>query len=64
MTSNVDYNPKDPPSVYSNAIIHSRLSEYTKMARVVHGSEYDPSTSNLDGEVIMRVGGDKKHGRY
>ena len=26
--------------------------------------EYDRSTQPLDGEVIMRVGGDKKHGRY
>lgn len=63
-TSDVDYNPEDPPSVYSNATVHSRLSEYTSMARAVHGPEYDPSTQDLDGEVVMRVGGGKKHGRY
>jgi hypothetical protein len=34
------------------------------MARAVRVSEYDPSTQNLDGEVIMRMGGGKKHGRY
>jgi hypothetical protein len=51
-TSDVDYNPEDPPSVYSNAIVHSRLSQYTEMARVVHG------------EVVMRVGGGKKLGWY
>ena len=40
------------------------LSQYTLMAREVHGAEYSPSSQDLDGEVVMRVGGDKKHGRY
>ena len=30
----------------------------------VNGPEYDLSIQHLDGEVIMRVGGGKKHGRY
>jgi hypothetical protein len=63
-TSDVNYNPEDGPEAYSNATVHSRLSEYTSMAREVHGPEYDPTTEDLDGEVVMRVGGGKKHGRY
>lgn len=63
-TSDVNYNPEDGPEAYNNGTIHSRLSEYTSMAREVHGSEYDPSTEELDAEVVMRVGGGKKHGRY
>ena len=63
-TSDVDYNPEDEAEPYSNATVHNRLSEYTSMAREVHGPQYDPSTEDLDGEVIMRVGGGKKHGRY
>ena len=63
-TSDVDYNSKDGPEAYSNATVHNRFSECTSMAREVHGSEYDPSTEDLDGEVIMKVGGGKKHGRY
>ena len=63
-TSDVDYNSKDEPEAHNNATIHNRLSEYTSMAREVHGSEYDLSTEELDGEVVMRVGGGKKHGRY
>ena len=59
-----DYNPEDGPEAYSNATVHNRLSEYTSMAREVHGPEYDPSIEDLDGEVIMRVGGGKKQGRY
>jgi hypothetical protein len=63
-TSDVNYNPEDGPEAYSNATVHSRLSEYTSMAREVHGPDFDPTTEDLDGEVIMRVGGGKKHGRY
>ena len=34
------------------------------MATEVHGPDFDPSTEPIDGEVVMRVGGGKKHGRY
>jgi len=63
-TFDVAYNPEDPPSAYSNESIHSRLDGCTSMARVVHGPEYDPSAHDLDGEVVMRAGGGKKHGRF
>ena len=62
--SDVAYNPKDPPLAYNNESVHSRLNGYTLMTRLVHGPEYDPSTHDLDGEVVMRAGGGKKHGRY
>jgi hypothetical protein len=63
-TSDVDFNPEDPPSAYSNPSIHSRLSEYTSVARSVHGPKYDPSTQDFEGYLVMRVGGGKKLGRY
>ena len=63
-TADVAYNPKDPPSAYSNEFVHSRLDRYTSMARLVHVLEYDPSTHDLDGEVVMMAGGGKKHGRF
>ena len=62
--SDVTFNPDDPPEAYSNASIHSRLSGYTLMAQEVHGPEFDPITQPIDGEVIMRAGGGKKHGWY
>ncbi|TVU13163.1 hypothetical protein EJB05_40695, partial [Eragrostis curvula] len=62
--SEVSFNPEDPPSAYSNATVHSRISQYTAAARQVHGEDWDPSTHDLDGELVMRVGGGKKHGRY
>jgi len=63
-TANIDFNLEDPPEAYSDPSIHSRVSEYTAMARQVHGPQFDPSTQDLDGEIVMRVGGGKKHGRY
>jgi hypothetical protein len=63
-TSDVTYNPDDGPEAYTNPAIHSRLSEYTAMAKEVHGPNYDPRTEDIDGDVLMRVGGGKRHGRY
>jgi hypothetical protein len=63
-TSTVDFNPEDPPESYSNPAVHSRISEYTSMARDVHGPEWNPDTEDIDGELAMRLGGGKKHGRY
>ena len=34
------------------------------MATEVHGPEFDPSTTPIDAEIVMRVGGGKKHVRY
>jgi hypothetical protein len=64
VTSDVNYNPEDGPEAYSNATAHNRLSEYTSMATEAHSLDYNPTTEDIDGEVVMRVGGVKKHGRY
>jgi hypothetical protein len=64
MKSDIGYNPEDPPSAYSKETIHSHLNEYKPVVREVHGLEYDTSTQDLDGELIVGVGGGKKHGRY
>ena len=34
------------------------------MAQEVHGPEFDAINEPIDEEVVMRVGGGKKHGRY
>jgi hypothetical protein len=64
VTSDVTYNPEDGPDVYSNPTVYSRLSEYTAMAQEVHGPNYNSRTEDIDGDVLMRVGGAKRHGRY
>lgn len=63
-TADIHYNPEDPPEAYSNPSVHSRLSSYSEVAKEVHGQDFDPRSRDLDGEVVMRVGGGKKHGRY
>jgi hypothetical protein len=63
-TSNVTYNPDDGPEAYTNPAVYCCLHDYTAMAQEVHGPEYDPSTEQIDPDVLMRVGGGKRHGRY
>ena len=63
-TPAVSYNPEDPPKAYTNPSVHTRISEYMSATRSVHGPQYDPSTKDFDAEIIMRVDGGKKHGRY
>jgi hypothetical protein len=62
--SDVTYNPDDRPEAYSNPTIYNHLSEHTAMAQEVHGPDYDPRTEDIDGDVLMRVGGGKRHGWY
>jgi hypothetical protein len=63
-TSDVSYNPDDPPEAYTNPTAYDRISEYTSTARSIYGNDYNPSSQDLDAEVVMRIGGGKKHGRY
>jgi hypothetical protein len=63
-TSSVTYNPDDGPEAYSNPAVYNHLSEYTTMAQEVHGPDYNLRTEDIDRDVLMRVGGDKRHGRY
>jgi hypothetical protein len=63
-TSDVTYNLEDRSEVYDNPTFYNRLSEYTTVAKKVHGSEYDLRTEGIDGAILMRVGGGKRHGRY
>ena len=57
--SDITYNLGDVPKTYNNPSILPRLYEYTK----VHGPVYDPEIEDIDGDVLMRVGGSKIHGR-
>jgi hypothetical protein len=60
----VSYTTEDGLEAYNNATVHNRLSEYTTMAKEVHGPEFNPRTEDIDREVLMRIGGGKMHGWY
>jgi hypothetical protein len=62
--SDVTYNLDDGPEAYNNPTVYSHLHDYTAMAQEVHGPEYDPRTEEIDSDVLMRVEGGKRHGRY
>jgi hypothetical protein len=53
-----------PRPTPTNPAVYNRLHDYTTMTQEVHGLEYDPSTEQIDPDVLMRVGGGKRHGRY
>jgi hypothetical protein len=40
------------------------MSEYTTMAKEVYEPKYDSRTEGINGEVLMRVGGGKRHVWY
>ena len=63
-TDEIDWNPDDPAESFTNESIPERISQYTEVARTVHGADWDPHTADIDGDIVMRVGGGKKHGRY
>jgi hypothetical protein len=43
-TSDVSYNPEDPPEAYNNPSVYTRINEYTSVARSLCGDDYDPSS--------------------
>jgi hypothetical protein len=63
-TSNVTYNLDDGAEAYNNHAVYNCLHDYIDMAQEVHGPEYDPRTEEIDPDVLMRVGGGKRHGLY
>jgi hypothetical protein len=63
-TSDVTYNSDNRLEAYINPTVYSRLYDYTTMAQKVHGLEYDPRTEQIDPDVVMRVEGGKRLGRY
>ena len=63
-TSAVTFTPDDPPESYSSPSFHTRISSYTSEASSIHGPDWDPSTDDIDGTMVMRLGQGKKHGRY
>jgi hypothetical protein len=63
-TSDVSFNPDDPPVAYTSSTAYEKMMAYTEASRSIRGLEYDPWTDNIDAETVMRIGQGKKHGRF
>jgi hypothetical protein len=63
-TSDVTFNPDDPPEAYNNPTIQPRIAKYTTVARQVRGPDFDPVREPLDSEIVVMIGEGRKHGRY
>jgi hypothetical protein len=63
-TSDVTYNLDDGLEAYSNPAVYNHIHDYIAMPQEVHGPEYDLRTKQMDHDVLMRVGGGKRHGQY
>jgi hypothetical protein len=63
-TSDVTFNPDNPPEAYTNPTIQPRIAKYTTVARQVCGPDFDPVREPLDPETVVRIGEGRKHGRY
>ena len=50
--SDVTYNTMNGPEAYTNASVHSELSEYTSAAHECHGEDFDPSTKPLYTDLL------------
>jgi hypothetical protein len=62
-SSDASFNPDDLAEAYTNSSAYEKIMEYTAVARLIHGPEYDPRTDNIDANTVMRIGQGKKHGR-
>ncbi|CAO1940407.1 unnamed protein product, partial [Urochloa humidicola] len=63
-SSDIRYNPEAGPEAYSNPMAHTRLATHTEMGKEKYGPDWDLSANPIDGDIVMRMGGGKKHGRY
>jgi hypothetical protein len=63
-TSNITYNSDDRLEAYNNPAVYIFLHDYIVMAQEVHGPDYDPRIEEIDPDVLMRIGGGKRHVQY
>jgi hypothetical protein len=53
----------DEPEVYNNPSFGRRIAEYTEACKQKYGEDYNPSEHDIDTDIVMALGGGKKHKR-
>jgi hypothetical protein len=62
-TSNVSYGVSDGPEAYINPSFGLRIAEYTEACKQKYGEDYNPSEHDINTNIVMALGGGKKHVR-
>jgi hypothetical protein len=62
-TSDVSYSVSDGPEAYNNPTFGRRIAEYTEACKQKYGEDYNPSEHDIDTDIVLDLGGGKKHGR-
>jgi hypothetical protein len=62
-TSDVSYNLSDGPEAYNNPSFGRRIAEYTEACKQKYSEDYNPSEHDIDTDIVMALGGGKKHER-
>jgi hypothetical protein len=53
----------DGPEAYNNPSFGRRIAEYTEACKQKYGEDYNPSEHDIDTDIVIGLGGGKKHGR-
>jgi hypothetical protein len=53
----------DGPEAYNNPSFSRRIAEYTEACKQKYGEDYNLSEHDIDTDIVMALGGGKKHGR-
>jgi hypothetical protein len=61
--SDVSYSVSDGPEAYNNPSSGQRIAEYTEAYKQKYGEDYNLSEHDIDTDMVMALGGGKKHGR-
>jgi hypothetical protein len=61
--SDVSCSVSDGPAAYINPSFGRRIAEYTEACKQKDGEDYNPSEHDIDTDIVMALGGVKKHER-
>jgi hypothetical protein len=62
-TSDVSYSVSDGPEAYNNPSFGRCIVEYIEACKQKYGEDYNPSEHDIDTDIVMALGGGKKHER-
>jgi glycerol dehydrogenase-like iron-containing ADH family enzyme len=62
-TSDVSYSVSDEPEAYNNPRFGRRIVEYIEACKQKYGEDDNPSEHDIDTDIVMALGGGKKHER-